>query len=45
MLMLKIIMKEVKALIPSHYTEEEKEKIIILLTNLAYIYLELEKEK
>ncbi len=34
-----------KWLIPSHYTEEEKKEIIILITDLANIYLEIEKEE
>jgi len=33
---------DIKALIPSHYTEEEKEKIVLLLIELANIYLEME---
>lgn len=36
---------EIKKLIPSSYTEEEKEKIILLLIDLANIYLQTEKEE
>ena len=37
--------EETKSLIPSYYTEEEKKELIILITDLANIYLELEKEE
>jgi hypothetical protein len=37
--------EEIKSSIPSYYTEEEKKEIIILLTDLANIYLEIEKEE
>ena len=30
----------IKSLIPSHYSEEEKQKIMILLRELANIYIE-----
>jgi len=31
---------EIKSLIPSNYTDEEKEEIVLLLIDLANIYLE-----
>lgn len=31
---------EIRALIPSNYTEEEKDEIVLLLIDLANIYLE-----
>lgn len=37
-------MEEIKNLIPSHYSDSQKDEIIILLTDLAEIYLEIEKE-
>ena len=36
---------DIKTLIPSYYTEEQKEEIILLLIELANIYLENEKKK
>lgn len=36
---------EIKSLIPSYYTEEEKQQIIKLLIELANIYLESENLK
>jgi len=36
---------EIKSLIPSSYTEEEKDEIILLLIDLANIYLQTEKEE
>lgn len=36
---------EIKSLIPSHYTEDEKKEIILLLIELANIYLDTEKEE
>lgn len=34
---------EIKSLIPSHYTEEEKQEITLLLIDLANIYLDIEE--
>lgn len=34
---------EIRALIPSNYTEEEKDKIVLLLIDLANIYIESEE--
>jgi len=36
--------KEIKSLLPSHYTEEEKKEIIKLLIDLANIYLNIKEE-
>jgi len=35
---------DIKSLIPSHYTEEEKEEVIRLLIELANLYLEVENK-
>lgn len=40
-----MINKEIKSLIPSDYSEKEKEKIVILLIDLVNIYLKTEKEE
>jgi len=37
--------KKLKALIPSYYTEEEKNEIILLLIDLANIYLNIKEEE
>jgi len=37
--------EEIKKLIPSNYSEEEKKGIIFLLIDLANIYLETKKEE
>ena len=37
--------KEIKSLIPSHYTEEEQDEIVLLLIDLVNIYLQTEKEE
>lgn len=36
---------DIKELIPSKYTDKEKDEIISLLTNLANIYIEIEEGK
>ena len=36
---------EIKSLIPSYYTEEEKKQIVKLLIDLANIYTESEKKE
>lgn len=36
---------EIKALVPSYYTEQEKDKIVLLLIDLAHIYLEIIEEE
>jgi len=36
---------EIKSTLPSYYTEEEKEKMVLLLIELANIYLKTEKEE
>lgn len=35
--------EKILSLIPNYYSKEEKEKIFLLLKNLAEIYLEVEK--
>jgi len=35
---------EIRNSIPSHYSDSEKDEIIILLTDLAEIYLDIENE-
>jgi len=40
--MKKTEIEEIKSLIPSHYSEEQKDEIVILLIELAEIYLEKE---
>ena len=36
---------EIKSLIPSYYTQEEKKQIVKLLIELANIYIESEKNE
>jgi hypothetical protein len=35
---------EIRAKLPQYYSEEEKDKVIILLTNLANIYIDTLEE-
>lgn len=39
----KINIKTLKSFVPSWYTEQEKEKIVLLLIDLANIYLDIQK--